>query len=207
MRGDVSLEGRIILLDLGGVLIEVVSMQRLGELMKGAMPHDEVAERWSKSRYLRLFESGRCGRDEFARGIVEEICLDMPPDEFMAEFDLFLKGFYPGAETLLGELERSGYRLACLTDTNAFQWSSLCRRTAIDRYFGRCFLSYEIGTTKPDPGVYRHVIEGLGCGLGEILYFDDREDNVRAGEKAGMKSYLAEGVGGLSQRLRELKLI
>lgn len=197
----------VILLDLGGVLVEVVSVQRLCELMKDAAPHEEIAERWLKSRCLNLFESGQLDRYDFARGILEELRLDMLPDEFMAEFDLFLKGFYPGAEMLLEELVRSGHRLNCLTDTNTSQWSSLCKRTAIDQHFNHCFLSYEIGMTKPDPGVYRHVIGVLGCAPGEILYFDDREDNVNAGKNAGMESHLVEGVDGLRQRLSDLGLI
>ncbi|MGI5898936.1 MAG: HAD family hydrolase [Christensenellales bacterium] len=204
------MKDRIILLDLGGVLIEVVSAQRLYTLAQGAIDYDEIAERWAKSRYLRLFESGLCSRDEFARGIMKELRLEetgLSADEFMAEFDLFLKGFYPGAEKLLKVLAISGLTLACLTDTNPSQWESLRKRTRIDKHFEHCFLSYEIGRRKPDALVYRHVTDALGVSPEEILYFDDREENVRAGEQAGMKSFRVEGVGGLRKRLNSLCLL
>ena len=198
---------RLILLDLGGVLIEVVSAQRLAVLMDPPVTAEEAAKRWSHSKYLALFESGRCSRDEFAEGVVRELHLSIPPDAFMDEFDLFLRGFYPGAEALLQKLARSRHTLACLTDTNCSQWASLCKRLSIDQYFQHCLLSYQIGRQKPDAKVYQSVIRSLSCSPEKIVYFDDREANVQAGLRAGMESYRVDGVCSLEQKLMDLNLL
>jgi FMN phosphatase YigB (HAD superfamily) len=43
--------------------------------------------------------------------------------------------------------------------------------------FHRHFVSRELGVMKPSPAVYAHVIEELGCGAGEIAFFDDGQEN------------------------------
>lgn len=200
------MESRIILFDLGGVLIEVVSVQKLSERMP-SYTTNEIARLWSNSKWLDLFESGGCDRETFSHEIVRELGLHLSPEIFMKEFCLFLKGFYPGAEKLLKKLSRSPHILACLTDTNPSQWNHLCRRTSINQYFTNCFLSYQIGKRKPDPEVYRAVLDSFACDPKKILYFDDRDQNVEAGRKVGMEAYRVEGVSELEYKLKELNLL
>jgi HAD superfamily hydrolase (TIGR01509 family) len=195
----------VILLDLGGVLVNVVSVQRLSELL-GGQPSD-IAALWSRSPSLRRYEGGQCDRDAFAHDIVQELGLPLSPEAFMAEFDQFLQGLYPGAQALLQELAQTGRTLACLTDTNPSQWASLCARTGLDRYFERCFLSYQLGATKPHPSVYRAVQTALGCAPGAIHYFDDHPANVSAGLRAGMDAHEVRGVDGLRRALASLGLL
>lgn len=197
---------KIVLLDLGGVLIDVVSAKRLGELIGKRLSFDEMSKRWTKSNFLKLYESGKCDRDTFVTGVLQELDMDLSPDEFLDEFKLFLKGFYPGAIELLKSISPD-YTLACLTDTNETQWSDLCRRISIDSYFQYHFLSYEIGYVKPSEQVYQHVIENLKCKPCEIAYFDDNEANIQAGANAGMNAHKVVGVADLKIRLKELKII
>ena len=198
---------RVILLDLGGVLVEVVSVQRLTELFGGLKTREEIARAWSASKSLRLFESGQCSQAAFAAAIVKELRLPIKPEAFIADFELFLKGFYPGARQLLEKLRSSGCILACLTDTNALQWCSLCKRSAIDQYFSRCFLSYELGATKPAASVYQKVINQLNCNPKDIFYFDDNAANVHAGMQMGMTAFQVTGVEELQQELERQHLL
>ena len=197
---------KVILIDLGGVLVDVVSSRRLGELIGGHMTPDEVSRRWAQSESLRLFESGLCDRDTFAVAAIRELNLDITQEKFLDEFALFLKGLYPGAAELLRSIPVD-YALACLTDTNALQWDSLCERFSIDKYFRHHFLSYRIGCVKPDARVYRHVIDHLGCDPGEIVYFDDNAANIEAGLAAGLGAHRVVGVAELAHRLRALGIL
>lgn len=194
----------MILFDLGGVLVEVDSANRLSALT--GCPLKEISTKWSNSEYLKRFESGQCDEGAFAEGIVNELSLPISPQEFLCEFSLFLKGFYPGGAELLESL-RDRYILACLTDTNPLQWDSMCRRFSVDRYFQRHFLSFEIGSIKPEPKVYEHVLHALDCAPSEIVYFDDRAANVQAGISAGMTAHRVDGVSELKVKLKELALI
>lgn len=197
----------ILLMDLGGVLVEVASARRISQLSGGALDEARAGALWAGSPALAAFERGACEPEAFARAVVAELGLPLGPEDFLAEFAGFLTGLYPGARALLDRLARGPHTLACLTDTNPVQWDSLCRRTGVDGYFKRHFLSWRIGRVKPDPAVYRVVIDALGCPPDQIAYFDDNPANVAAGARAGMLARRAVGVAGLTEALTGLGLI
>ena len=47
--------------------------------------------------------------------------------------------------------------------------------------------SYQLRIGKPDPAIYRHVLEKLGSLPEETLFIDDRKENVDAAVALGMK--------------------
>jgi putative hydrolase of the HAD superfamily len=58
--------------------------------------------------------------------------------------------------------------------------------------------SYLLRITKPDPAIYRHVLEELGTRPDETLFIDDRKPNVDAAIQMGMKGVVFTNV----ERLR-----
>ena len=94
-----------ILLDLGGVLIELAGVKRMIELMREEITPEGLSMRWLYSEYVRLYESGKCGTETFAEGIVKELDMNITPGDFLKEFPLYAKGFLPGAVELLQELK------------------------------------------------------------------------------------------------------
>ncbi|MGB6693492.1 MAG: HAD family phosphatase, partial [Terracidiphilus sp.] len=58
--------------------------------------------------------------------------------------------------------------------------------------------SYLLRITKPDPAIYRHVLEKLGTRPEETLFIDDRKANVDAAVAIGMKGIVFTDV----ERLR-----
>ena len=197
---------KIILLDLGGVLVELAGVKRLIELMGNNITPDELSGRWAKSEYVNLYESGKCDTTTFARGFIKEFNIDISPEDFIKEFILYAKDFFPGVVELLREI-KSKYTLACLSNTNISQWNGLCERISIDKYFDYNFLSFEIGVMKPEPGIYTYAIEKLGCNPDEIAFFDDTSANIQAGINAGMNAYRVVGVEDLREKLRGLGLM
>lgn len=49
-------------------------------------------------------------------------------------------------------------------------------------------LSCNLGVTKPHERIYEHCIEGLGLPANRIAFIDDREDNCKGAEKAGLRA-------------------
>jgi putative hydrolase of the HAD superfamily len=52
--------------------------------------------------------------------------------------------------------------------------------------FHHLTFSHRLGTAKPDPDIYQHAADGLGVQPGQVLFIDDREENIRAARDAGM---------------------
>jgi putative hydrolase of the HAD superfamily len=61
--------------------------------------------------------------------------------------------------------------------------------------------SYELHMTKPDPAIYRLVLERLGSGAEETLFIDDRKANVDAALALGMKGTIFSTVEKLRAEL------
>ena len=88
--------GKIILLDLGGVLVEATGRTAL----RAFMPHlseAQLLERWHGSNAVQLFERGKISPSAFAREFVEEWQLDIGEAEFVDHFASWVNGFYDGA--------------------------------------------------------------------------------------------------------------
>ena len=48
------------------------------------------------------------------------------------------------------------------------------------------FYSYELGAAKPDPAYFTHIVERLGVPPEQLLFVDDRADNVAAARSVGL---------------------
>ncbi len=56
--------------------------------------------------------------------------------------------------------------------------------------------SCHVGAIKPEPAIYRVLIERLGCAPEEIVFFDDLERNVSAARALGIKAFLFTDLAG-----------
>jgi len=65
----------------------------------------------------------------------------------------------------------------------------LARQTWL-RGFDHLVWSHSLKLAKPDPEIYRHAAEGFGYNPANILFIDDREDNVSGGAASGMQVIL-----------------
>lgn len=62
--------------------------------------------------------------------------------------------------------------------------------TGLRRYFeGRIFSGYEVGSWKPDPGLFLHAARAFGALPGECAVIEDSIPGVQAGLAAGMQVF------------------
>jgi glucose-1-phosphatase len=181
-----------VLFDLGGVLIEVGGVRAMGDLA-GIADDREVWRRWLTCRWVREFERGRCSVAEFAGGVVEDWGLSIGPEEFAEEFRLWTGGLFDGALELV-EKTRAHVPTACLSNSNALQWSEYLR-TGITDHLDLLFLSHELDLIKPDPEIFDHVVEVTRSPADRLLFLDDNELNVVAARAAGLTAVEVKGVG------------
>jgi len=66
--------------------------------------------------------------------------------------------------------------------------------------------SYQLHITKPDPAIYRYVLEKLGRMPGEVLFIDDRQGNVDAAIALGMRGVVFSTVDRLRADLVAARL-
>src|SRR5262245_5808017 len=143
---------KVLLFDLGGVLVDFVGLREAPKLLPQPMDLSEFRRKWMASPALERFEAGRCSAMEFAREFIAEWGFDITPDSFLSVFDSWVREPFPGTFELLSAL-RGQHVLACLSNTNAVHWQRVLDdfgfRDALDRQFA----SHELGMVKPWPEI------------------------------------------------------
>lgn len=195
--------GKVILFDLGGVLIENNGRAALTAMLPQPLPVSEMWRRWLDSPVVREFERGRISSDEFARSFVREWEIDLEPSVFISEFATWPKGLYEGAEALLQDLKGS-HHLACLSNTNAIHWQ---RFPQLHGLFDSTFLSHEIGHIKPDREAFEYTVDKLGVAAADVYFFDDLLPNVAVAREVGMNAFQVEDFAGIEPILRRERLL
>jgi HAD superfamily hydrolase (TIGR01509 family) len=183
----------IVLFDLGGVLIELSSLQAMGRFL-GSDSEEEVWRRWLTCPWVRRFERGHCDADEFARGMVETWSMSTSPEVFLEAFVAWPRGLMPGAREL-ARAARSRVTIGCLSNTNALHAERHASEEAVYELFDHRFLSHEIGLVKPDREIYEHVLAELGCPASKVLFLDDNQINVDGARAEGLHAERARGTG------------
>jgi putative hydrolase of the HAD superfamily len=141
---------------------------------------------------------------DFARGVIGELRLELSPDQFLTALIDWARGPYPGARTLLERIPDT-YRLACLSNSNELH--TPLHRRSMEGLLDRYYFSDEIGLVKPEKEIFDYVISDLGVPPGRIGFFDDTPVNVEGARRAGMNAYEVDGMGELEVQLRALGVL
>jgi putative hydrolase of the HAD superfamily len=192
----------VLLFDLGGVLVDNAIFEDLPDLLPTPLPKGDLHELWLSSPAVRRFERGEIDADAFAAQFVSEWGLTLAPSAFLERFATWPKGFFAGAGPLLTRLRRR-YRIAYLSNSNAVHWRGF---SDILSHADVAYASHICGLVKPDPALFRLVVDDLGCAPGDICFFDDSAGNVRAAQAFGLDAHLTVGVDQLTAKLQALGL-
>lgn len=85
---------------------------------------------------------------------------------------------------------RKQYKLAIISNDSS-RWSSYLReKFDLNQYFDVISISGDLGIQKPDERIFRLTVEKLGVNAEDCLYIDDREGNLEAAGKVGMKTVM-----------------
>lgn len=195
--------GKTLLFDLGGVVLQNATFERLNVLLRKALDLATLKQRWLSSPSVRSFELGQVGPDAFATAFIAEWSIACSAEGFIGEFAAWPRGFYPGAVPLLARLRRH-HRIACLSNSNELHWN---RFDGFSAYFDEAFSSHLLGAIKPDADCFKLVLGRLQVAPGEIVFFDDMEENVRAAARIGMNAIHVDGFESLVHALDAEKLL
>ena len=94
---------------------------------------------------------------------------------------------HPNHESVdaIREVAGDDMRLALLSNAPIEVAEAIDRLEWID-LFSRRFFSCYLRATKPDPAVYLAVLAALGAQPEQVVFFDDRPDNVAAARALGI---------------------
>ena len=145
---------------------------------------------------IRQVDLGRVRKAEFLR-VMHEVCRpDVTDQQILDAYCSMIS--VPVSRLQLMQRLRQEYKVFLLSNIGDVHWEHVLRTTRdlgypMDECFDHCYCSFELGVSKPDPAIFRRVIEDSGVAPGETLYIDDFDDNIRAGHEAGLLAYKIDG--------------
>lgn len=92
-----------------------------------------------------------------------------------------------GTVTLIEDVAAAGYRLALLSNAPA-EVAEVVAGLPVAARFEHCVFSYALRSVKPEPECYRAVLAMLGADPADVVFVDDRPDNVAAAQALGIRS-------------------
>lgn len=113
----------------------------------------------------------------------------------------------PDSIALLDELAARRVGLYALSNWNADTFEQTRARFPFLERFDGLVISGQVGVAKPDRRIYEHLLEGHGLAPEEVLFVDDRPENVEAGRALGISAHLFEGPAALRRELSEHGLL
>lgn len=191
-----------ILFDLGNVLVDYRpgGIARAEEAM--GLEAGELSYFLSEDEVYPRLEIGLLTPDEFVAQLNERFHRRVTPAEIVAWFGPDIEIVYPEIPPLL-RLLRRGYSLGVLSNTFFGHWDYFLGME-IAGLFAAPMASHLLGSAKPDPRIYLEALRRIRAKPHEVLFVDDREENVAAALDTGLHAFRAKGGAEVAEGLRKL---
>jgi putative hydrolase of the HAD superfamily len=96
----------------------------------------------------------------------------------------------PESLAFLEELHRGGaVGLYVLSNMSHATWDYLRPRHDFWRRFQGIVISAQVRLVKPDPAIYRHLLEQFALDPAETVFFDDRPENIAGAKSVGLQAH------------------
>ena len=183
---------QVVVFDLGKVLLDFdygLAAPRIAA--RGKVSPNAVKRLVNQSPLLFRYETGLMTTDEFFEEVRSTTAFGGDFNEFKELFGDIFTPITPMIE-LHGEMRKRGVPTYIFSNTNELQTAYIRRHFPFIKEFDGYILSFEHGVMKPDAKIYEVVERETKRRGAEILYVDDRPENIAAGAARGWQVVLQE---------------
>lgn len=191
--------------DLGGVLLSNGwdREQRARAVERFGLDQDDLEDRHRE--VVAALETGRETLDDYLRETVFHTPRSFTEREFR-DFLVAQSTAFAGNLRVVEQLAAGGrYLLATLNNEGRELNLERIERFGLRRIFSLFFTSSFVGAMKPSPRIYRAALEITQRPAGEILFIDDREQNLEPARALGMRTLHFRGEDGPERLRSELR--
>ena len=187
---------RVVCFDLGGVVVRICNGWAQGcaaaglDVRDGEVTPDSIDER---TKIVHDLTTGAIDGPAFFAALSAGVRGLYSPQEFERVHRAWILGEYAGVAGIIGALrEHPGCAVACLSNTNHVHWEQLQGRGA-ERYpafeaLEHRHASHLLRSAKPDEPIYRAFEREIAAAGREILFFDDKQENIDTAGAAGWRA-------------------
>lgn len=183
---------KAVIFDFGNVLcgIDRESFVRKAARYASKMSADELLHALWGTQLEFEFETGRFDSHEYFRRVQALAGLD-PSYSYEAFVEDYKRIIIPNpdGEKGLETAARLGKRTFVLSNTSFLHASVMFDNEIIGTYPEIYIMSYKVGMMKPNPGIWRKLLDYARLDPAECLYIDDIEQYCQAARSLGMSAF------------------
>ena len=199
---------RVVVFDLGGVLIDWNPRYLYRKLFAG--DEDAMEMFLSKVCTVEWNERQDAGRT-FAEAVTELLPRHADKIElieaFGKRFDEMITGEIAGSVDILAALKRAGVPSYALSNWSAETFPPQRDRFPFLAWFDGIVISGEEGVIKPDPRIFRVLLERYRIAPHEAVFIDDNPANAEAAQALGIRGIHFQSPRLLRRELEALGLL
>lgn len=179
--------------DFGNVLYKITPHRTIAKFaeLSGMNPDFFRSEEFIE-KYINSFERGEFSEDEFRNIIRNDLNLDLADEGFNAAWNLTLDGIFIDSIDLVSSAKQLG-KVFLLSNTNpihARRFIPECRQ--LFDFFDEIYLSYELLSLKPDPLIFRKMLDLSCINPHESIFIDDQPANIKTANQIGLATILVD---------------
>ncbi len=196
-----------VVLDIGGVLMDWDPRHLFDALIA-----DDTEREWFLSQvcspaWNRRQDEGRPWADAVAEAVAEHP--DWEPwirayDERWIET---VAGLYEDTVEVLRELHATETPVLALTNFSGEKWALACEHYDLLTSFDGVVVSGEERLAKPDPAIYRLLVDRFSVEPTRTFFTDDVQHNVDAAREVGLDAELFTGAARLREQLTARRVL
>ncbi|RJE89417.1 HAD family hydrolase [Paracoccus onubensis] len=127
-----------------------------------------------------------------------------PLENYTANFHLTIQDPVPGSWEIAETLQSAGHRLFAITNWSRDNWpAALAQYPRLETLFEDIVVSGVEGLLKPQPEIYRTLLDRNGIKAGNCVFIDDSPANVEGARAVGMEAIHFTEAEALHLALRE----
>ncbi|MBI6303994.1 glucose-1-phosphatase [Proteus mirabilis] len=175
--------------DMGNVIIDIDFNRVFAVWSKlSGVPLASIKDNFTTGETFKLHERGNIADIEFAEAVCAELGIGLSFEQFAEGWQAIFIAVRPEVIDIMNKLREQGHRVVVLSNTNRLHqdyWPQHYPEIAASADF--LYLSQDIGMRKPDPEVYKYVLQSEGVEAQDAVFFDDLQTNVDAAIALGIQ--------------------
>ena len=151
----------------------------------------------------KLYKTGKITDQEFWSFAIKEWGLNLTVEEIIK---ILINGYAidDGLAGVIRDIRKSGLKTCVCSNNFPARINGLHKRFGFLNDFDAITLSYEVGAKKPSQKIFYDLVSKVGTKPEEIVFTDDKEDNVVGAKKMGIQAFFYEGLEGFIGELKRL---
>lgn len=199
---------RVVVFDLGGVLIDWNPRNLYRKLFAGdEAAMEEFLASVCTTEWNERQDAGRSFADAVAELMPRHADKRELIEAFGSRFDEMIPGALDGTVEIVAELKRAEVPRYALTNWSAETFPPQHKRFPFLSWFDGIVVSGNEGVIKPDPRIFRILLDRYAIDPDEAVFIDDNPANAAAAAALGIHGIHFQSPDLLRRELKVLKLL